>query len=372
MSVPESTHSLIAELVLWVEGVSFEYKQVAFEKIKRKVLREDLRKLHKSSFSSISSASENNYTTNALSNYVSISDFKPIEQNYSSVKIIDYQTHGIKSDIKTSLAKKIEYTSNQLFNKETFLEAWMVRQKIAQLMPENYPFSDYAVKKITSYHDDALNSVRRFTFTQHCKYNLKKKGGFFSLSEGDPLKYKPTMLTSSLTYLSERENEVALECFELLLRAGGEVQSKHNSLYEINQLIELVFAADDNLKEEVFFQAIKQISSKKQIYARVMCCLCYCVKPSTRMYIPLLNYFYEEATLFENLPKELLNYCFFHLIKSNPQPIQTSTTRRSTRPRCSSSTAPSTPPRSPSSSASPRKRCSSWSPTRRWRSSWPS
>jgi hypothetical protein len=30
-----------------------------------------------------------------------------MEQNYSSIKIIDYQTHGLKGDIKTSLAKKI-------------------------------------------------------------------------------------------------------------------------------------------------------------------------------------------------------------------------------------------------------------------------
>lgn len=71
------------------------------------MLREDLRKLNKKSFESINSTSDNNYTTNTLSNYLSITDFKPIEQNYSSVKIIDYQTHGIKSDIKTSLAKKI-------------------------------------------------------------------------------------------------------------------------------------------------------------------------------------------------------------------------------------------------------------------------
>lgn len=69
-------------------------------------------------------------------------------------------------------------------------------------MPENFPFSDYALKKITSYHEEALNSVRRLTFSQYCKYNLRKKGGLLSLSESDPLKYKPTMITSSLTYLA--------------------------------------------------------------------------------------------------------------------------------------------------------------------------
>ncbi len=80
----------------------------------------------------------------------------------------------------------------------------MVRQKITQLTPEKYPFSDYATKKIISYHEEALVSIRRFTFTQYCKYNLRKKGGFFSLSESDPLKYKSTMISSSLTYLSDR------------------------------------------------------------------------------------------------------------------------------------------------------------------------
>jgi hypothetical protein len=59
----------------------------------------------------------------------------------------------------------------------------------------------------------------------------------------------------------------------------------------------------------------------KLIYMRILCCLCYCMKPSTRIYIPLLNFIYEEATLYERIPKELLNYCFFHVIKSKTQII---------------------------------------------------
>jgi hypothetical protein len=64
------------------------------------------------------------------SNYVSINDFRPIEQNYSSIKILDYQTHGLNNDIRVNNAKKIEYTSNQLLPKEDFLEEWMIRQPI--------------------------------------------------------------------------------------------------------------------------------------------------------------------------------------------------------------------------------------------------
>lgn len=93
-----------------MEGVSFEFKRIAFDRIKSKKLRDDMRRLHKNNFESIksfSSTSGDNFSTNSLTNYVSIADFKPMEQNYSSVKIIDYTTHGIKTDIKTSLAKKI-------------------------------------------------------------------------------------------------------------------------------------------------------------------------------------------------------------------------------------------------------------------------
>lgn len=69
-----------------------------------------MRRLSKNNFESIksnSSTSGDNISTSTLANYVSIADFKPLEHNYSSVKIIDYTTHGIKADIKTSLAKKI-------------------------------------------------------------------------------------------------------------------------------------------------------------------------------------------------------------------------------------------------------------------------
>jgi hypothetical protein len=69
----------------------------------------------------VTSQSETSSSHNALSNYVSVNDFKPLEGNYSSIKIIDYETHGIRKDLNTMLAKKIEYTSKQLFNKETFL-----------------------------------------------------------------------------------------------------------------------------------------------------------------------------------------------------------------------------------------------------------
>lgn len=75
---------------------------------------------------------------------------------------------------------------------------------------------------------------------------------------------------------------------------------------------------DDSLKEEVFLQVIKQLSSRKPIYTKVLCCLCYSVKVSTKFYIPLLNYLYEEAVLFESQPAHLLNFCFFHAISSTP------------------------------------------------------
>lgn len=82
----------------------------------------------------------------------------------------------------------------------------MIRSPAADLKPEKYPFSDYSHRKISSYNEDALNSVRKFTFAQYCKFNVKKKNGFFSLTESDPMKYKNTMISASLTFMKDSEN----------------------------------------------------------------------------------------------------------------------------------------------------------------------
>ena len=136
--IPDQFRSLIAEVVFIVEGVSLDHKKCAFDKIKRKVLRHEIKKLHKNNFESVGSTiSETSSVSQSpnLNNYVSVTDFKPLEGNYSSIKIIDYETHGVKKDINTMLAKKIEYTSAQLLNKSTFLENWMIREKSPDLKP---------------------------------------------------------------------------------------------------------------------------------------------------------------------------------------------------------------------------------------------
>ena len=115
-------------------------------------MRSEIKKLHKNNFESVNTNSESSASITALSNYVSVTDFRPLEANYSSIKIIDYETHGIKKDLNAVLAKKIEYTSTQLLNKETFLENWMVREPSPDLKPEKYPLSDYTHRKISSYN----------------------------------------------------------------------------------------------------------------------------------------------------------------------------------------------------------------------------
>ena len=121
--------------MIWIQALQFEHIHFAFEKIKRNNLKMKLKKLNKNNFESVSSSSQNNYTTGVLTNYVSISDFKPIDQNYSSIKIVDYQTYGVAKDVQSHIAQKISFTSSQIMNKETFLQSWMIREKIDALRP---------------------------------------------------------------------------------------------------------------------------------------------------------------------------------------------------------------------------------------------
>lgn len=48
----------------------------------------------------------------------------------------------------------------------------------------------------------------------------------------------------------------------------------------------------EDFREEGYFQVIKQLSSKKKVYFQILACLCVTVRPSARMYVPLLNYLY--------------------------------------------------------------------------------
>ena len=44
------------------------------------------------------------------------------------------------------------------------LENWMIYQKAKQILPENYPKSEYCSRNILSYSDDALESIKSYKF----------------------------------------------------------------------------------------------------------------------------------------------------------------------------------------------------------------
>lgn len=193
MNVPESTRGLLSQLVMWLERVTYQHKQTGFQKIKRRLLKQDLRKLGKGAF--VSNSTADNY--NSINDSVFFYEFRPIEQNYTSVTILDYQTHGMRKDIRENLARRIEINPMQMHNKNSFLQEWMTKSSTETLLPESYPLSDYAIKDISSFNYEALDNIRRFPFSLYCKRHLRSKSNRFSV---DPLHYKPTPLNHSLTY----------------------------------------------------------------------------------------------------------------------------------------------------------------------------
>ena len=91
MNVGKEYNSLIAEVVFLVGEKQLDHKRYCFGKIKRMVLRTEIKRLHKNNFESVNSNSETSSSnTNHLGSYVSVTDFKPMEGNYSSIKIIGY------------------------------------------------------------------------------------------------------------------------------------------------------------------------------------------------------------------------------------------------------------------------------------------
>lgn len=110
-------------------------------------MREDLRRSHKNNFQSVSTTSDLS-SPHDHSNYQTIADFKPIAQDYTSVKILEDQLYT-RNDCQK---EKVHLCSSQLFDPETFLEEWMVRQPVPQPAPERFPWSDYAARSIITYN----------------------------------------------------------------------------------------------------------------------------------------------------------------------------------------------------------------------------
>ena len=203
------------QVALWLEKRWLLQLRAAFERIRRRHLREELRKAHKNNFQSVNTTAD--LTQPDLSNYQTIADFKPVPHNYTSVRILDEPPSALRLH-----SQQAPLSPSQLFSAETFLEEWMVRQRVPQPAPESFPWSDYAARSIATYNEEALAAVRKFTFSQYCRAALRRKEGLWSEAETRPMKFRRTAISTSLTLLPAKESEIAVDAFEILLRAGGE------------------------------------------------------------------------------------------------------------------------------------------------------
>lgn len=67
------------------------------------------------------------------------------------------------------------------------------------------------------------------------------------------------------------------------------------TVWYIWKFIHEIQQEEDDIKDEAYFQIVKQMSSNKKIYYKFLACLTATVQPSTRMYLPLLNYIYFHS-----------------------------------------------------------------------------
>lgn len=98
----------------------------------------------------------------------------------------------------------------------------MIRENPDFVLFEEYPKSNYCFKKIKSYNQQALESVKKYSFESFCEKNIKPEG-FWVFRTFDRLKHQKQPLSDSLTYLNQLQTEKALQIFEYLLRAGGDL-----------------------------------------------------------------------------------------------------------------------------------------------------
>jgi hypothetical protein len=151
-------------------------------------------------------------SSNLASQYSTI---KPLENMYTSVKIINGEKHNLHLEKDRKNKLKLQTSEEQVDN-ERFLEKWMTSSVKEIIMVENYPQSDLAYKSIDSYGAEALKVIDENTFENLRTLILRKKHIWDKLA--DIMVYRKDSLNNSVTYLLPQFEEKALHMFDMLLR----------------------------------------------------------------------------------------------------------------------------------------------------------
>lgn len=117
----------------------------------------------------------------------------------------------------------------------------------------------------------------------------------FLFKEKNVMKYKRDSISDSLTHLPDTKVEISIDIFDILLTIGGEKEGAYPTVVYVWKYIYQILEEIEDIREEAYFQVIKQLSSNIEIYYQVLACLSATVQPSTRMYLPLLNYVYFHS-----------------------------------------------------------------------------
>jgi hypothetical protein len=138
-------------------------------------------------------------SSNLASQYSTI---KPLENMYTSVKIINGEKHNLHLEKDRKNKLKLQTSEEQVDN-ERFLEKWMTSSVKEIIMVETYGA-------------EALKVIDENTFENLRTLILRKKHIWDKLA--DIMVYRKDSLNNSVTYLLPQFEEKALHMFDMLLR----------------------------------------------------------------------------------------------------------------------------------------------------------
>ncbi len=90
MKNDKNQNPLISALVLWIDNYNLDFKKYVFSRFKLRNVQSKVKNMTRSQFQSTSdpSSQKNTGKSNDTLSYISIKDFKPILENYSSIKTL--------------------------------------------------------------------------------------------------------------------------------------------------------------------------------------------------------------------------------------------------------------------------------------------
>lgn len=189
---------------------------------------------------------------------------------------------------------------------------------------DNTPYSPDSMLDFSKIDKEIIKKVNEKSFNDFCEEYLPKRTSWGKPIPNDKIMtYQNKQLSKCITNLPKNIESIAIQTFKNILSYSGDRKSSKNEIRHAQKLILMCMNAPSEVRDEVFFQLIKQLQNNphKDKLIRVwklFSVLSSVFPPSDTTYYAILNYLqaYSQDKNNDEDMRGYAKYNFYRLVRS--------------------------------------------------------